>query len=510
MLIARRPDSGGLGETTAAAVGRGGKWSIAGRVVPQVQILGLSIVAAHYLGPDGLGRQSYIAFAALSLMLLATAGLPASLNRFVAQLLGAGEGAFALALFSLTCRVLLVTASLAAASLVLVAALGADPAAAWILAGIGCGLAVLQTAPSALLSGAQRWREATIAGLVTGLVGVPVTAIVLAEGGGVAGLFAVEVAVASVSLAWTWALARRLIVAFPPAAPAPRELRHRFLTFAGISLLMIGIEFVVWSRSEFFVLDRTSTDTEIALYSVAFAAAWGLARIPGAVAAVALPAAATLIGAGELERVRAGFWRAARLLLIMTPPLAAAAAAAGPELIRLVYGDAFAGAGDPLLVLLIPLPLLPLFATCGSLLFALGRLRFMVVVGLVATVVNVILALALIPPYDALGAAVANAASQLCAGLPALALTCRLLGPFDLGWLRVLGALAVAVVSGLIAAAIIRTAGGAAGLCGGLAVGVSLWAAAMLAVRPLRVADADWLAAAIGTRMGNAARRASS
>ncbi len=485
-------------------------WNLAGRFVPQLQILGLSIVAAHYLGPDGLGRQSYIAFAALSLMLLATAGLPAALSRFVAELLGAREGAFALALFSWTCRTLLLTASVAGAILILVAALGAEPTGAWVMAGIGCTLAVLQTAPSALLSGAQRWREATIAGLVTGVVSVPATAVVLAERGGITGVFAVETAMFLVSLVWTWVLARRLLAAFPPIAPAPRELNLQFVRFAAISALMVGIEFVVWRRSEFFVLNRTSTDTEIALYSIAFAATWGLARIPGAVAAVALPAAATLIGAGELERVRAGFWRATRLLLIMTPPLAAAAAAAGPELIRLVYGNAFAGAGDPLLVLLVPMPLLPLIATSAALLLALGRLRFLVVVGLVATVVNVALAITLIPPYDALGAAFSNVGSQLCAGVPALFLTCRIFSPFDLGWPRIVGALAISLASGLVAAAIIRATGDLAGVCVGLGVGSLLWALAMLALRPLRIEDADWLAAGLGPHIGGAARRVSS
>jgi O-antigen/teichoic acid export membrane protein len=510
MLIARRPEPGGLGETNAAAVARGGMWSIAGRLVPQVQILGLSIVAAHYLGPDGLGRQSYIAFAALSLMLLATAGLPAALNRFVAELLGAREGAFAHALYAWTLRALLVTASAAAAFLLLVAALGAEPGGAWVLAGIGCGLAVLQTAPSALLSGAQRWREATIAGLVTGIASVPATAAVLASGGGITGLFAVETVVIAAGLVWTWVLARRLGIALPPAAPVPRELRQRFLRFAGISSLMVGIEFVVWRRSEFFVLNHTSTDAEIALYSIAFASSWGLSRIPGAVAAVAMPTAATLVGAGELERVRAGFWRAARLLLMVTPPLTAAAAAAGPDLIRLVYGEAFAGAGDPLLVLLAPMPLLPLLATSGALLFAFGRLRFLVIVGLVATVVNATFAIALIPPFGAVGAAVSNVIAQLCAGVPALVLTCRLLGPLDLGWLRIGGALAISTVSGLVAAAIVRSTGSAGGVCSGLAIGAILWTVAMLVARPLRTADADWLGTALGTRIGVVARRMSS
>jgi O-antigen/teichoic acid export membrane protein len=497
----------GLGTSTAAAVVRGSLWSIAGNLIPQAQILGLSIVAANYLGPDGLGRQSYIAFTALSLVLLATAGLPSTLSRFVAELLGAREGGVALALFAWTRRVMLPAAAISAATMVLLAALGAEPNSAWVLAGIGSALAVLQAAPNALLLGAQRWRDASIAGLITAVASVPATTAVLAAGGGITGFFAVETGVLAVNLAWTWVLARRLLLEFPPAAPPAPELRKRFYRAVAMATVTVAIEFVVWRRSEFLVLGRVSSDSQLAFYSIAFALTWGLSRIPGVVAAVTMPAIATLFGAGEVERVRSGFWRAARLLLIITPPLTAAAAAAGPALIRLAYGDAFEGAGDPLLVLLIPLPILPLLLTSASLLFALGRMRFLLVAGLAATVVNITLAVTLIPSYDALGASIANAGSQLFAGLPAFVLACRLLRPVDLGWKETAGAFAAALAGGLAAALCVHILGGLLGICCGLALGFAVWTAAMVVLRPFRAADARWLGTALGPRASALALR---
>src|SRR4051794_36595417 len=92
---AAEPPGGELGRTSGASVVSGGLWSILSRILPQLQLLALSIIAARYLGPDAMGRQSFIAFAAITIVMVATAGLPGSVARFVGELLGAGQGGVA-------------------------------------------------------------------------------------------------------------------------------------------------------------------------------------------------------------------------------------------------------------------------------------------------------------------------------------------------------------------------------------------------------------------------------
>src|SRR6478609_3416782 len=94
-----------LGATSAPAIVSGGLWTLLSRVLPQAQLLILSIVVARYLGPDEMGRQSYIAFVALACVQAATAGLPAALSRFISELLGAKRGGQALSLYRLTRRI---------------------------------------------------------------------------------------------------------------------------------------------------------------------------------------------------------------------------------------------------------------------------------------------------------------------------------------------------------------------------------------------------------------------
>src|SRR3954451_20818185 len=78
-----------LGATSAPSVVSGGLWTLLNPAVPQAPPLVLSIITARSLGPDDMGRQSYIAFVALALVQAAPAGLPGALSRFIGELLGA-------------------------------------------------------------------------------------------------------------------------------------------------------------------------------------------------------------------------------------------------------------------------------------------------------------------------------------------------------------------------------------------------------------------------------------
>ena len=448
-----------------------------------------------------MGRESLIAFSALSVLALATAGLPPSLARFVGELLGAGKGGEALSLYRFTRRTEIGAAVLATATLAGVAALGSRPTGAWLLAGVGAAFAVAQSVPSSLLIGAQRWREASLAGLVCGVLSVPVTIAVLAAGGGVTGLFAVEAAVALADADLD--VRARAADPAPPAA-AERGAARRVpavLRIAGTATLIGAIHFVVWRRSELLVMEQVSTDAQIAMYSIAFAVVQGLARLPDSIEAVTMPAVATLLGSGEEDRVRVGFWRSLRLLALLTPALVAGAAVTGPALIELAYGGEYQDAGPVLLVLLAPLLVAPLFSASEAVLFAMGKLWLIVLAGLAATVVDLGLAFALIPAFDAMGAASANTAAQLTAGVPVLLMMGRRMRPVELPPGPLLRGLALALLVGAAAWGA-RTAlgGGAAGIAAAVVTGVVAFITAGSLLRPLAAGDGEWLARALGDR----------
>ena len=260
---------------------------------------------------------------------------------------------------------------------------------------------------------------------------------------------------------------------------------------------------VVWRRSEFFFLAQYSRDAEIALYSIAFAAATVLAAITEKLASVMGSAFATVHGAGAGDRLRGGYFRALRLLTLLSLPVMGLAAGAGPAAIRIVYGSEYAESGDVLLVLLAAMPLLALWSVGTSLLVAVGDARAPLFVGLAAAVVNVALAVTLIPRYDAMGAAVANSAGQVAAALATGHAARRHIGmraPWDASSL-VRAALASAA-AGLVAH-FLTSGHGLLGLLAGVAAGLAVLAIASAVLKPLSRDDGAWLAehAPVGDRI---------
>jgi len=497
--------------TTGASVVSGGLWSIAGRLVPHLYTLLISVAAARYLGPEGLGRQSFIAFVELSIILLFTAGLPMAVMRFIGETIGRGEPGAVRGLVAWAWLIEGVGAAAGGAMLVGAALLGADPEGAWLLAAVACAIGIVHNVPSALLAGAQRWRAASIVGLLTGAVSMVATIAVLAAGGGITGMFAVEAAVSVVNLAWTSVLARRALLEIAPRAEPSAELRRRTARYALYASMSVVITFIVWRRSELFFLDRYSTDTQIALYSIPFAAFFALAQIPSALGAVISPAVATLFGAGASERIRSGYERALRLVLLFSLPITAAALALGPAALRLVYGQDFEGTGRVFLIMALWFPVFPLVTMGRSVLAGLGLVKLPLLFGAVAAAVDITLAVLLTPDHGAVGAALANLAAQVTVGVPILIYASRVVG--STGW-RPLSLWRVALVSAI--------AGGAAWLCvhllegaGGFALGAASGAILLgvltLGLRVIPADDADWIGAVAGGRLGGmvgwAARR---
>ncbi len=488
--------TGAAAATTAARVLGGGVWSIAGKLLPQLYVLVVSVAAARFLEPGEFGRQSFIAFVELSLVMLLTAGLPVGLMRFIGETLGREQPDRVRGLIRWAWGVEMVAAAIGASLLIAVAAAGSEPAGAWVFAGVAAALAILHTVPSALLIGAQLWRSATIAGLVSGLVGSAATITVLAAGGGITGMFAVEAATSALILVWTTLLATRAGKRLSPSVAPAGELRRRVTRWTLVASVGVLLNFVVWRRSELFFLNAFSTNTEIAVYSIAFSVIVAMMRLPEALAEVSSPAIATLFGARQHDRIRVGYGRAARLSLVLALPLTVAGAVLGPAAITVVWGDAYEEAGPLLLIMLSTFPLLPLTYLARGALVGIGRQGVLIAASAIAAAVNIGLALLLIPSLDAAGAALANAGAQVAAGVPVIWAARRAFGPID--WrLGSLGrTVASSAVAGVVALAPVVLLGGITGLILGLGAGTAVFVAAATTVKILPADDAAWLGGA--------------
>jgi O-antigen/teichoic acid export membrane protein len=485
--------------TTGVSVVRGGIWSAASSVGPQFFTLAISIAAARFLGASGLGRQSFIAFSIATAINVAGTGLQVALMRAVGESVGAGRAADARGLAAWASRVITVPACAVLAALLATAVAGAKPMTAWILAAAIAALGVLTDAPGGALAGLQRWRDLSLTILGCSGAGAVATIAVLAAGGGITGMFAVQLAVSCAILAAVALLARRRLHAIAPiSSPPGRAARVDTLRYAGSALVGALVTLVVFRRSELFFLQHWADDREIAIYSVAFSGMTTLVLAPQALASVLSPAVATLHGAGRRDRIRTGYSRALRMLLFVSLPLTAGALALGPETIRLVFGPQFSASRVPLLVLLAPVPLIPLMNASYSLIVGLGNARFPLLAGAASALLNISLDVLLIPDRGAIGAAIANACAQGVTAIATILYGIRLAG--GVAWYAAplfrLGA--AAAVGGGAAWLALTLVGGAPGVFSGLLADLGVFGAGALILRILPCDDAAWIERSFG------------
>jgi O-antigen/teichoic acid export membrane protein len=500
------PVSNAAATTTGTSVTRGGIWNAAANLTPQLCAMAISIAGARFLGPSGLGRQSFIAFVVATSLNLFTFGLPVALMRTVGEAVGAGRDAEARGLVQWAWRLGVGCAAVAGGIILGVAAAGARPQAAWYLAAATAAVGVVTAFPGAGLTGLQRWRGMSLTIITANVLSAATTILVLALGGGITGMIAVQLGAAVWIFVGVTFLAGRHVAAIAPRAADPGPLRRSTVRYAGVALAGSLVTLIVFRRSEFFFLEHYANDRRLALYSVSFAAVTTLVLVPQALATAVSPAFATLFGAGQHERIRSGYSRSLRLLLIAGLPVTAGALALGPRTLRLVFGHGFAGTRVPLLILLAPLPVIPVMNASYSLIVGLGKTRFPLLVGTGSAALNIALDFALIPRHAEIGAAIANSCAQGATAAVTLAYGVKLVGRVRWEGSALLRAAIASAGAGAAAWAVLDVVGGAAGVVAGLVAGLAAFAGLAVALRVLSADDARWLSESFGGRAATVAR----
>lgn len=488
--------------TTGQTVLTGGLWHGLSLLLPQLYTVVISVAAARILGPDDLGRQSFIAFVQISAVMLVSGGLAKAVARFSGEAMGRGRPDVLWSLVRWAWSVTLAAGTLGGLMLVAFAAARPELRSAWLLAAVVVLLGALHAIPTAVLIGIQQWRAATVAGVVTGTVGLVAMVTVLAAGGGIVGMFAVEAVVAAINLAWLGSLARRTIRSMASCAGPAGGFRRSMARYAAVTSVDVLFGYVVWSRTEFFFLERYRGPAEVAVYSVAFAAVLALTKVPEIMVATFSPAVATLYGAGADARIQSGFARALRLVTAVSLPMTALAVALGPATIEVIYGREYRPVGVVLVAMMCIFPIVAVGRMSGSLLAGLGVAAFPLLASVAATGVNIGLDLALIDPYGALGAAVANGAAQLITSLAMVTYACRRVGGVCWHWTRLVCSAVASLLAGLSAWASWSFFEGLLGLAAGGTVGAAVLVALAGVMPIISQEDLEWLEETAGRRLG--------
>ena len=476
----------------------GGIWNAAATVMPMVTTLLLSVVVNRTLGIDAQGVQNFISYVAS----LAVALPVMSVFGAAVQALSAARGRRAAAEAAWLARASLFLhlglGLVSGGALIVLGVARGNEQLAWAIAGVTVGIDAASWALSAQSIAKDGWSRVSARRLVTQAAAPLLGVVALLAGMGVAGVFVAQ-GIASLalllSLLWMHRGDRTAGGLVPQRPASVRALGSLVGMFALVSLLTQIVE----RRLEVLFLDAYSSDSEIAVYSIAFALVSMAYYVCTSTTGAASSSIAAVVGSGDVARVEYAISRAGRVLVAVAVLLAAALAAVGPALVRVVYQGADHAAA------LVPWLCLTLLYAPGAHLLqqywqGVGRLGPILLSGSAAAVVDVTLAFLLVPDHGAAGAVAANVTAQAVAAVLLFVQTGR-----QLPGLRLPGGVALrAAVVAVPAAAAAVAAAQLGGVLGLVAAGVAYLVVAALLSRFVAVLgpeDVSWLQGALPGRL---------
>ena len=410
----------------AGRVARGGAWLFLVTLVASGAAFFTSIYLARALGPRVFGPYSTAFFLTCCLGVLAAAGFPVVLTRAVAAARAKGDALAAEAHYREATRSARAYSALAIVLLVAIAfplldrADGPELALSFLLlSGTVLPLA-LAAVRRADLTGREAYRDIALATGIASPLGLLFAVIGVGCGFGLAGAGVAAVLAATLQALLLGAARRRRaedgLAGRAPAAPRDPA----FARSARRCLAIQAIDLVVWQRSELlFLAILLPGSAEAGYYGAAFSLATAaMTLVPGALADALLPALSAMHaqggGSGGGGDLRRSYVRAFRGLAILVCPILAGGLVLGEPIVAATLGPDYAGAAAlPFRLLLVGGAVGALGAASSSILYAIGGEGFILRMGVGVALLNVLLDLLLIPAFGAVGAAVANTATQV-------------------------------------------------------------------------------------------------
>jgi O-antigen/teichoic acid export membrane protein len=243
------------------------------------------------------------------------------------------------------------------------------------------------------------------------------------------GLLAVGVVTPGTALGLTvlgtfvnWSIAAVLLQKLAPMQLAPdlallRETVRHSLVLHGASLLLF-----LHLRLDMFMVEAWLGVTALGLYSLAAVLGETLMLATESIAVAILPGQI----AGSLEAAAARALRASRAALVVGGVLAIGWVVFGKAVIRIVFGDAYAGTYAPLVALLPGMVTLGVQRVCSAPALRTGRPGMILGISALSLSANAVLNVWLIPNWGLYGASAASSASYTASTLLFFTWTARL------------------------------------------------------------------------------------
>lgn len=468
-------------------IARSGAWSILAAGATAAAAFLVSIIVGRSLGPASLGEYSVVVMVLRLVPNVLAVGIPAAITRFVSEKQGAGEDAATRGAFHLGRRIHLIGFPVPAAlvALWLWRAKGHGLLAAAVF--VGLVIVLLDRDYQALLAGLRRFRSLSIAAAAGAAVQIAAAVCGFVLGLPWQGFVLLFVAATVVGHLLLLAVSRPSLARMP-APELGAEDRSRFLRFAGIMILTITANEIVWGRIELLFLDWLGSGEEVGLYAAGLRLAGLSVLVPLVAARALMPEFSWLRANGRHEELARAYPRVCVLLAAVSAPLAVGGAAVAGPLVVTFYGPAFGGAATAAMILIAGTFVNALTGPASAAVLTGPRPRLAAEVGVAAVVVNVALDVLLIPPFGPVGAAIGTVSAQALGVAVGIVYAWRRLGlRYPVG--PVLRLFSAAVVAALAAAGVEGLMAGPVGLLAAAATGAAVYVLLLPLTRTLRLRE---------------------
>ncbi len=180
-----------------------------------------------------------------------------------------------------------------------------------------------------------------------------------------------------------------------------------------IPLLTSDLVTILLHSSDTLILGYFHATEEVALYQVILPAAHFNKLVMMSFALLYTPIAARLFAKNDYAGINNLYWQTAIWLGVLSFPVFALTFSLAEPLTVFLYGARYETSWIFLQLLALGYYFNVVLGFNGLTLKVLGKLRYVVIINVIAVVINLILNLLLIPPYGALGASIATAASMI-------------------------------------------------------------------------------------------------
>jgi O-antigen/teichoic acid export membrane protein len=385
-------------------IGRNVSALVAAQATTKVISLLVSIALVRWLGVDELGRYAYVLAFCFPFGAFADFGLATLAIRDASR-----APAHAPRVIAVARRASLTLATASAATMVALALLlghEAGVVAAIGLAGLASIVSALTMPSLVLLTARERMDRLSLYRVIAALLSSAITVVVLAAGGGVVALLGGSLGAGVVM----WRVAHALAADGGASAAIPVGAAGAMLRRAvPFGLLMAG--FALYYRIDMVMLEWLATPGDLGRYAAAYRFLDAVIVLAASLGGPLFPrlSSVAVSAPAEARRLLEAGWRP---LLALGLPLTIGTLAVADDIVALLFGAQFAGAG-PLLRLLI-LGTLPLFwvNVASHALIAADRVWALVGVYALSVLVNVAGNAVLVPRWGAAGAAMATVACE--------------------------------------------------------------------------------------------------